>query len=336
MKIRLFIKPNSLRTILVHCVGTLLMLAAFTALGSGFRLSFIDQVPILEDTCQLLKENGFSEDSVAKFKKLVEDHNRPGNRVDLTKFPPLQDGFYHFQDFADFTNRMACTFFETPGSNLLSENTLMCFDVACLLLKGSGCEAVNLEDNFASKKFMSFQRDGSVVPATLEKFRTGIGVLYPANGYEMIVGAPRSEDETQIGLSLRAKRRLPSGHITTEKGLRSIFSTQLRDVKKDGFKFPKNCQIGLGYYVNAKQNYIVGDHAFICIKKHGRFICLEKNNTKGPYVRVEFESKKDIAEYMSWALLLDAANPKSEEYGSSVLISLNERLIGVRQPNIKP
>lgn len=92
----------------------------------------------------------------------------------------------------------------------------------------------------------------------------------------------------------------------------------------------------MGFYVNTKRDYIVGDHAFICIKKRGRFVCLEKNGTKGPYVRVEFKSEKDIAEYMSWSLLLDAANPKSEECGSSVLISLNERLIGVHQSNIKP
>lgn len=166
MNIRIRIKQSLARMAWIGSV--LLILAEYSVGGAGFRLSFIDEKTILEDTCQLLKEDGFSEDSVAKFKKLVEDHNRPGNRVDRAKFPPLQYGYYHFQDFPDFTNRMARAFYETPGSDLITESTLMCFDVAGLLLRGSGCEAPYLENDFVSKKFISFQRDRSLAPASLE------------------------------------------------------------------------------------------------------------------------------------------------------------------------
>lgn len=328
---------KSITTSLKFTLATaLFVLAVLTASGAAFRLSFLDEKPVLDDTCQLLKENGFSEDSVAKFKKLVEDHNRPGNRVDRTLFPPLQGGYYGFDNFGEFTNRMPRRFSETPGDNSLSQNTLMCFDVACLLLHGAGCEAPRLEDDFASKDFVSIKDDGSVAPVAAKKFRSAIGVLFPASGYEMLVGKPRSGAETQIGLSLRAKRRLPPGCTNTDKDLRSIFAAYISGVKKDGFQFPKNVQIGLGLIVNTKLHYILGDHAFICIQKAGRFICLEKNGAKGPFVRVEFESEKDVAHYMSWSLLLsDAANPKDTSYGSSVLISLNDQLIGIFQPNIR-
>src|SRR5690242_4279074 len=98
------INKSIVRTILI--LALLLGLAAGTASGAAFRLSFLDQAPVLADTCQLLQQSGFSEDSVATFKKLVEHHNRKGIRVDRTKFPPAHDGYYEFRDLGDLTNRL--------------------------------------------------------------------------------------------------------------------------------------------------------------------------------------------------------------------------------------
>jgi len=53
-------------------------------------------------------------------------------------------------------------------------------------------------------------------------------------------------------------------------------------------------------------------------------------------VRVEFETEKDVADYMSWDLLLDVSNPETVEAGSAVLISLNDRLIGIYRPTKNP
>lgn len=98
------VKISTVRTILI--LALLVELMAGTASGAAFRLSFLDQEQVLADTCQLLRQNGFSEDSVATFKKLVEHHNQNGNRVDRTKFPAPQAGYYEFRDLADFTNRL--------------------------------------------------------------------------------------------------------------------------------------------------------------------------------------------------------------------------------------
>jgi len=208
----------------------------------------------------------------------------------------------------------------------------MCFDVACLLLKGLGCDASRLEEDFLEKRFLSRAQDGSLAPIASETIRTATGVLTDAKSYETLVGAPRSEAETRIGLSVRTKRRLPPGSTDSTKDLRSIFAAHMSDIKRDGLKFPKNCQLGLGLVVNTKRKYIWGDHSFICIKRGGRFICLEKNGPKGPYVRVEFKTERDVADYMSWDLLLDVSNPDTVESGSAVLISLNDRLIGIYRP----
>src|SRR5207244_10549278 len=72
-------------------------LCASVTSAAAFRFSFLEEPPILEDTCQLLKETGFSEGSVITFKKLVEYHNKNGNRVDRTKFPAARKGYYQFR-----------------------------------------------------------------------------------------------------------------------------------------------------------------------------------------------------------------------------------------------
>ena len=52
--------------------------------------------------------------------------------------------------------------------------------------------------------------------------------------------------------------------------------------------------------------------------------------------RVEFASEEDLGRYLSWNLLRDANNPKDKEYGSAVIVSLNERVIGIYQAGVQP
>src|ERR1035441_9954479 len=84
--------------------------------GAAFRLSFLDQEPVLEDTAQLLRQAGVSGDCASTFEKLVQHHNLNGNRVDRSKFPKAKGGFYEFRDLADFTNRLRAVFHWTPRS----------------------------------------------------------------------------------------------------------------------------------------------------------------------------------------------------------------------------
>ena len=110
----------------------------------------------------------------------------------------------------------------------------------------------------------------------------------------------------------------------------------MKNLKQDGFTFPHACKLGLGLYVNLEHRYVKADHAFICIPQNDRLICLEKNGSRGPYVRIEFSSENDLGAYMSWSLLQDATNPKECDYGSAVLVSLNDRLVGVYRSGVAP
>jgi hypothetical protein len=53
-------------------------------------------------------------------------------------------------------------------------------------------------------------------------------------------------------------------------------------------------------------------------------------------VRVEFKSDADLALYVSWSLLQDVNNPIKKECGNSVVVSLNEQLIGIFSPIARP
>ena len=135
---------------------------------------------MLTDTCQLLRQSGFSEDSVATFKKLVEHHNKKGNGVDRTKFPAPQAGYYEFRDLGDFANRLQTLLYLTPRDySLGQENTFTCFDAACLLLRGAGCESPDFEKDLNSKGIVS----AIGLPAFLERrpqdvsFRLSLGTV---------------------------------------------------------------------------------------------------------------------------------------------------------------
>jgi len=313
------------RSRLAWLLAALLVGGMWRGTTGDLKLSFLDDPRTLEDTCRLLERHGISKEAVAAFKRVVEFHNKEGNPVDRSRFPIKRGGYYRFSSVEDFTRRLARPLYATPGPAL----TLTCFDVACLLLRGAGRKAGSLEKGFESKGIVRVTDDGRAQAVTYEEFRSGFGLLMPAKGYELFVGKPRDEMETRLGLVLRAARRLSGSLSASREGLEKAFEQYVRRVREDGFEFPRKFKLGLGFYVNLRSRYIVADHAFICMPEGGRLVCVEKNGSPGPYVRAEFESPADLARYVSWSLLEAAKDPKVKERGNSVLVSLNEELIGV-------
>ncbi|MGA2786691.1 MAG: hypothetical protein ABSF60_04115 [Verrucomicrobiota bacterium] len=290
--------------------------------GAAFRLSFLDQESTLADTCQLLKQAGVSEESVSTFKKLVEHHNRHGNRVDKTNFPVAKGGFYEFRDLADFTNRLRAAFYLTPTDHSPDQDTFTCFDAACLLLYGAGCRAPDFEKNLNSKDIVLSKAD----PQT---FRSEYHwALFPEKRYERLTGKARSEGETQLILSIRATRVLASPDATNDLAWRAGFTSYVRELKEGGFVFPGSFKLGLVFFAMPNGQFIA-DHAFLCIPNQGRLVCVEKASSPGPYVRTEFESEEDLARYISWSFLEIASNPKLKVPGTVVFVSLNDKLVGV-------
>ena len=87
------------------------------AAGGSFRLSFLESDTVLEGTCGLLARRGFPPETVEIFRRLVRGHNRHGNRVDRTRFPESQAGWYEFRDLDDLTRRLVCPLSQTPAAS---------------------------------------------------------------------------------------------------------------------------------------------------------------------------------------------------------------------------
>jgi hypothetical protein len=301
-------------------------------LGGQFRLTFLQDKVTLQETCSLLLERHFSADSVATFEKLVQHHNKNGNRVDVSNFPTQVGGYYHFDNVSQFTNCLKRLYSETEANNTLEEMTLMCFDVTSLLLNGLGCNADDLYSSFDSKNILEIRPvQSQVKPAKYETFRNGINLLFPTNGYEYLVGRQRSPAETRLGLCLRAPRRVLHLH-NDEESCRRAFSQYVAGIQQDGFKFPNGIRLGIVLNVNFRYDFVKADHAFLCAEKGGKLVIIEKNGTKGPYVRAEFDSERDLALYCSIGERVSAVDPKDDDYGCGVVVSLNSDVLAVYLP----
>ena len=304
------------------------VLYALTAAAGEIRISFLEDDQIRRDTCDLLKTNGVSEKVVEEFDRLVKIQNVAGNGVDTKLFPAIKNGWYEFHDLADLTSRQSCEFARVTG-----RPSLVCFDVLGMLLHGAGASADNLYENFQAKEILVVSPDErDIQSAQMQIYRTGMGLLTPPNGYEYFVGRSRSEAETKLDLSLRAPRRIRSEEVDTDNKLRARFAQHMKVLRQDGFEFPTNIQVGMVFYVDGRRGFMMSDHAFLCLKNGNKFTTVEKTSSRGPFVRGEFEDKADIAAYASMAERTDSNNPQDCDYGDTVVVSLNDQLIGIFRP----
>jgi hypothetical protein len=265
-------------------------------------LSFLEADAVLEDTCRLLAQHGFPPETVQIFRRLVQGHNQHGNRVDRTRFPDSQAGWYEFRDLDDLTSRLVCPLGQTPATttNSVEENTLTCFDFVSLLLHGAGWQVPNLARDFESNGFVLATSIGVLRSIGYQEWSAASrSLLYPENGYQYLVGRARSDPEGLLNLTLRTAVQIQATNsVQTMAG--DAVSRHSAALKRSGFVFPTEFKLGLARYVNPERDWAYADHAFLCFANGNRLVCLEKVGSRGPYVRAEFGSEQDLARFVSW------------------------------------
>ena len=208
----------------------------------------------------------------------------------------------------------------------------MCFDAACFLLHALGTRADSLDVNFKAKDIINVTGDRKLMNVSYDNLISATNIVSPQAYYQALAGRPRSLSETKLGLSVHSGRRLPANTANTESGLKAAFRQFMTGLRQDGFRFPTNFNLGLVFYVDTRRGFIKTDHAFLCFSQGHLQKIVEKDNSTGPYVRADFESEADLAEYVCLGERRDTNNPNDVDFGSSVLVSLNERLIGIFRP----
>jgi hypothetical protein len=256
------------------------------------------------------------------FKKLVRFHNKDGNRVDRARFPQARDGYYEFQHFDDFTNRLQRPFGRTPATNSVNQNTLQCFEMVCLLLRDAGYGVPALKQDFESKGIILLRTNGFPASVSYEEWHGGFRWVLPSEKkYEFLVGRTMSEPEGLLNLSFRAARQARNAGPDNMEIFSKSFRVFVGGLRRSGFVFPTNFTVGFVFVAHPSQYYVWADHAFLCFSQSGKLICLEKVGGAGPYVRAEFGCAEDLGHFVCWDYL-------SEPRKSSLAVSLNDRLIG--------
>lgn len=300
--------------------------------GGEFQISFLDEPSALEDTCRILKEAGFSEQTLLMFQTVVTNHNKLGNFVDRTKFPRVQNGFYRFQNVKDLTMRFSCPFGRAASGKPQEHGTLMCFDVTALLLKGAGYGTPFLEQRFKGI-VLPMPAGWRAKSCNYGEFRTAFSqALCAESDFLGFVGRPRSAEETQLELSLIAPRELMEFEAQSEKIIRATHQACCQAMESFGFVYDQKVQLGLVSCVDFKGHSINPDHVFVCVRREDRLICLEKTSPKGPYVRADFGSEEDLGRYELSTYVDYPLAPGDSGHGSPVVVSLGKQILMLHQP----
>ena len=342
-------------------IATLTLPLALCA--TEIRVSLLDDDEVLIDTARLLVQNGCSDESVWGFVEAVRYH-KP-DLLDTSRLPKKTSGFYHFSNVQELNKAFPDIFCEKSATNRapdetiswseLPNNSLVCLDLVVLLTKDSGAKAPNLKEDFADKCFAKSEIRGSkekpdcvVNPVTLYSFyQDGRTLLSPSNCYAHITGLERTESEVNLGISLKGERLLQGKLVDTDRGIRQLFATWNALRKRDGLEFPRTVKIVTVGYVPMHFRYWAINHVGIYMtsvdkklsfERNGalagqvKLVYLEKNGSRGPYLRVDFNDENEIAEFAAEKLLPDSRDAKGIMHQAPVYVSVNERLIRIARP----
>ena len=259
---------------------------------------------------------------------------------DLSKFPRKTSGFYIFTNVDTLNQAIPDPFCSRVTTNDVFHNSLVCLDLVVLLIKDAGAKAPRLREGFASKCFAwdddlgTAQEPNYVIkPVTSYSFyRNGRTLLYPTNGYIWITGLARSGAEEDLAVSLMGRRLFPGRFEDTDEAVKSLFATWNELRRKDGLTFPQKIKVVSCGYIPMKYKYWAIDHMGIYMENKGRLVYLEKNGPRGPFMRVDFQSKEDLGKFVANKLLPDSRDPKEMNYQAPIFVSVNDELIYIARP----
>lgn len=329
----------------IFLIGVLLVVALLASPSLGdevrsfpdpetIRLSFLDSTEVVNDTISKLRTAGCSEVALKGFERFLISQ-RELFSVSRAQLEGASENNLSFASVEDLSGMSPPRFPSLVHHHRRpAPHSLMCFDVAMLLLREGPVEAPHVWNGFAEKRFVStsLQSQGGVFrllaePATTETFAGGHRLLSSLASYRRWTGgARRSEGEETLALSLRATRQVPGHYVNSEVALKALFNTRVDTWKRDGVVFSESLQIVLGHFVDLKRRLIGADHVGILIPAGHRWMYLEKNGTANPLIRIDFRNQEEVADYILSIFEADRYNPRSPLHRAAFLVSINDRL----------
>ena len=311
-------------------------IGVISAFGQPIRLHFLQTPEIIEETIQNLAEAGCREDALAGFRFFVTQEMRHWERVEGA--PDERKGFVGFDTVDDLAA------FEPPiFSGLLTrrkasrQHSLMCFDLALLILRGGPVSADRVTDSFDEKYFVKLSartRGGltrlTASPAQPQDFLQGQSLLSSPVAYRRFTGlTSRSQSEENLAISLRAARAIPGHYANSEAVVRRLFEERAALWRADGVVFSEDIQIILAQFVSFQGRFIGTDHIGIAVKRPWGWMYVEKNGTTNPPVRMDCPRQADIATYVLNQFAEDRYDARLPLHNAALILSANDRVLRV-------
>jgi hypothetical protein len=229
-----------------------------------------------------------NQEALQSFKKAIELHNSTPAKLDLSKFPAKQGGFYKFTSAQQFLSALP----HLCDSD--HEAEINCFD--CAILLSAGKLKTSLMPDSLSGPFLVGQptTNGTILVTAAATPRDACALICPS-WYLDAVSIPKSIADQRKCLKAVAFSAfvLPIG--TSQDGLGStLLSTLHAGWRRSGVEFPRDCDIVLCHWSDLRGCMAATRHAGVLSRRHGPFVYIEKAGVTGPFLRLDLEDIEDL------------------------------------------
>jgi hypothetical protein len=269
--------------------------------ASPVKISFLDNEEALNQTTSFLATNGCDSNSVNLFRTAVRWNNESPLGFDLKKFPKNENGGYLFQSVTNLIEALP-----QPIINAAHGYQLNCFDNVILLagdLTQTGFQPDDLSGPFLAPVPITNNFGGMTI---METARDAFNTVYPSwhiEASKAVFGESMQNKRICLTAAFNAYCVLPNS--TKQENLASSLLKVLQSGwKRQGIVFPTNMEIVICHSAVLNENHIPlvssfasATHAGVLFQNHGQYVYIEKAGVSGPYVRLDFTTKKDL---LSW------------------------------------
>lgn len=294
------------------------------AQAGAVRLSFLDNAASLEETIGILTNNGCGQEGTTAFRSMVQSYYAEDFLLDRSKFPKNENGFYSFPATGDLVKALPHRLCDTKHSWVFN-----CMDAVIVPAQGKLQAGIGPDDHFGP--FMAYvlvtnEQEAVQLAATArDAYFKMEAPWHRALMAAMPPIVPDSMKDNRMVLTAELLRWHLLPDSTTNATVKEETWSALRsDWNRAGLRFPDKFQIVLYHRADVAGHHLLTHHAGLLFSRGAAFTYLEKAGGQGPFVRLDFEDKRDLSPWFS------AVFTEKEHRNCALFVTLNDKeILGV-------
>jgi hypothetical protein len=283
-----------------------MLAAAFMAFqplvqAGNVSLSFLRDEAVLAETINLLTNNDCSLRASTAFREAVRRYNLCSSDLDCSRFPTPRAGFFSFPSARDVAAVLPKRLCETGHSYDLN-----CFD-AVLLVAGDRMRYALAPDKisgpFMVENITTNGESFALAATPRDAFTLAYAAWYREATSELF---PESMQEGRVCLTPALARCyvLPAA-IRVETICAEVLAVLRSNWQRDGIEFPKSFEIVLLHKTSLPRHLCNTVHSGLLFHRGKGYTYLEKAGGKGPFVRLDLESRGDLLPWLAATFTAD-------------------------------